>query len=51
MKGQNKRQAMNKVYYLGYWIYLIGDEWVTSIDDSAHKTLTSAKAHTDFLTK
>ena len=40
-----------KWYYLGYWIHLIGDDYVTSIDNSSHKTLTSAKAHIDYLCK
>jgi hypothetical protein len=44
-----KTNNMEKIYYLGYWIFKIGDEWITSIDDSSHKSLTSAKAHTDYL--
>jgi len=41
----------NKWYYLGYWIYLIDNEYIASIDNSIHKTLTSAKAHTDYISK
>jgi hypothetical protein len=42
---------MKKIYYLGYWIFLVGDEYLVSIDNTTHKTLTSAKAHIEFLTK
>lgn len=42
---------VNKIYYLGYWIYFIGNEWAVQLDGSFHKTLTSAKAHIDYLTK
>lgn len=41
----------NKYYYLGYWIYEIGGEYAVQLDGSFHKTLTSAKAHIDYLTK
>ena len=42
---------MTKIYYLGYWIYKIGEEYSCAIDNSLHATLTSAKAHIDYLTK
>lgn len=42
---------MKKIYYLNHWIFQIGDDWVVSIDESSHKTLTSAKAWIDYLTK
>jgi hypothetical protein len=42
---------MRKIYYLGYIIYEVGAEFVVSIDNSFHKTLTSAKCHIDYLTK
>jgi hypothetical protein len=42
---------MRKIYYLGYIIFEVGKEFVVSIDNSFHKTLTSAKAHIDYLTK
>jgi hypothetical protein len=42
---------MRKIYYLGYYIYEIANEFVVSIDNSYHKTITSAKAHIDYLTK
>lgn len=40
---------MKKIPYLGYWIYQVGDEYIASIDNSIHKTITSAKCHIDFL--
>ena len=42
---------MRKIHYLGYIIYEVGNEYVVSIDNSFHKTITSAKAHIDYLTK
>jgi hypothetical protein len=42
---------MKKIYYLGYYIYEVGNDFVVSIDNSFHKTLNSAKAHIDYLTK
>ena len=42
---------MKKIYYLGYYIYKIGGEFVCGIDNSYHKTLVSAKCHIDYLTK
>jgi len=42
---------MRKIHYLGYIIFEVGKEYVVSIDNSFHKTLTSAKAHIDYLTK
>jgi hypothetical protein len=42
---------MKTIYYLGYFIYEVGNQFVASIDNSFHKTLTSAKAHIDYLTK
>jgi len=42
---------MTKYYYLGYWIYKMEDDYVCQIDNSFHKSLTSAKAHIDYLTK
>lgn len=42
---------MRKIYYLGYVIFEVGKEYVVSIDNSFHKTITSAKAHIDYLTK
>jgi hypothetical protein len=42
---------MRKIYYLGYIIFEVGTEFVVSIDNSFHKTLISAKAHIDYLTK
>lgn len=42
---------MKKIYYLGYWIFEVANQYVVSIDNTTHKTLTSAKAHIDFLTQ
>jgi len=42
---------MRKIFYLGYIIFEVGNEFVVSIDNSFHKTITSAKAHIDYLTK
>jgi hypothetical protein len=42
---------IKKIYYLGYWIFEIAGEYYVSIDNTAHKTITSAKAHIDYLCK
>ena len=42
---------IKKMYYLGYWIFEVAGEYIVSIDNTTHKTLTSAKAHIDFLCK
>lgn len=43
---------MKKIKYLTYYtIYVVGNEYVVELDNSFHKTLTSAKAHIDYLTK
>ena len=42
---------MRKIYYLGYLIYEVGNDYVVDLDNSFHKTLTSAKCHIDYLTK
>ena len=43
---------MRKIYYLTYYIiFEVGNEYVVELDNSFHKTLTSAKAHIDYLTK
>jgi hypothetical protein len=42
---------MRKIYYLGYLIYEVGNEFVVDLDNSFHKTLISAKCHIDYLTK
>ena len=42
---------MRKIYYLGYIIFEVGTQFVVSIDNSFHNTLTSAKCHIDYLTK
>jgi hypothetical protein len=40
---------LKKIPYLGYWIFLVANEYVVSIDNTHHKTLTSAKCHIDWL--
>lgn len=40
-----------KIYYLGWWIFKVAGEYIVSIDNTTHKTLTSAKAHIDYLSK
>jgi len=43
---------MKIIYYLTHYrIYVVGNEFVVELDNSFHKTLTSAKAHIDYLTK
>jgi len=40
---------MKKIYYLGHRIFEIAGQYVVSLDNSYHKTLTSAKCHLDWL--
>ena len=42
---------IKKIYYLGWWIFEVAGEYIGSIDNTTHKTLTSAKAHIDYLSK
>ena len=43
--------AVKKWWHNGYWIFLIGDQYSPTIDNSLWATLEGAKAHIDFLTK